>query len=150
MPFNKGFIVETGETSFHIFYEKEYKKEEYGWALNSKPDFSVEVNGELKIIMDAKNWLAQHNEAKYKMLGYLNNLDATTGILFFPLKKALNGYLETDKPLKQLKNHKNQSLLQFVIPFQLSNKLINKKNEALEKLSDIILKMAFDYDVKCI
>ena len=61
-----------------IFYEKEYSC----WAVRGQPDFSIERNGELKVIMDAKNWLRAKHEAIYKMLGYLNNLDGTIEIFF--------------------------------------------------------------------
>ena len=54
------------------------------WAANATLDFTIEKDGELKVIMDAKNWFEPKNEAIYKMLGYLNNLDVSTGVLFFP------------------------------------------------------------------
>ena len=142
MAFNKGFIIEISGKEFHIYYEKEYKKKEYGWALNSEPDFSIEVKGKLKIIMDAKNWLNEsYNDAKYKMLGYLNNLDGTLGVLFFPIKKPSSlDYLESEMPSFQLKNHINQCLVQCVIPFRMPDKMVSIKNETLEKLTNIILR----------
>ena len=33
--------------------------------------------------MDAKNWSDKKDEAIYKMLGYINNLDGNVGVLFF-------------------------------------------------------------------
>jgi hypothetical protein len=114
--------------------------------MNSTPDFSIDINGKLKIIMDAKNWLSEsYDDAKYKMLGYLNNLYGTIGILFFHTKKQSFTYNpEIDKPSYPLNYHLEQALFQCIIPFQLTEKMLQIKMDALEKIINIILKNLFE------
>jgi len=54
----------------------------------SKPDFVIEIDGEVPMIMDPKNYsTTQAGDAFHKMLGYMINLgkfNPSVGILFFP------------------------------------------------------------------
>jgi len=66
-----------------------YQDERTGWTSEiSRPDFTIQIDDEIPIIMDPKNYsTSQVGDAIHKMLGYLMNLakfNATTGILFFP------------------------------------------------------------------
>ena len=60
-----------------------------GWTNEeSKPDFTIELDGEIPVIMDPKNYsTTQTGDAIHKMLGYMINLgkfNPQLGILFFP------------------------------------------------------------------
>jgi hypothetical protein len=126
------FRISAHGTDFILFYEKAYS----GWAINANPDFSIEKNGELKIIMDAKNWLQPKTEAVYKMLGYLNNLDGTIGILFFPNEASLGG--ERIFEGHDLQHHKKQLLFNCVVKPSGSEEAIHRKQDALKQTVGII------------
>jgi hypothetical protein len=91
--------------------------------------------------MDAKNWIVEQiDEAEYKMLGYLNNLDGKLGILFFPKEKSrISNGLSITKPLVELKHHQDQCLIDCVLPISSDTNSINNKNLRLDKIIDIIL-----------
>lgn len=126
------FRISTHGTDFILFYERAYS----GWAINANPDFSIEKNGELRIIMDAKNWLQPKAEAIYKMLGYLNNLDGIIGILFFPNEASLGD--ERIYEGHDLKHHKNQLLFNCVVKPSGSKEAIHRKQNALKQTAEII------------
>jgi hypothetical protein len=88
--FNRKFTIKVKDLSFNLFYEKwYYLKNNSTWSLNSHPDFTVESKGEVKVIMDAKNWIIDRvDEAEYKMLGYLNNQDGNIVFFFFQKKNV--------------------------------------------------------------
>lgn len=133
ITFPQSFQITIHRIELTLFYEKQYK----GWALNAYPDFTIEKEGSLKVVMDAKNWLESKSDAMYKMLGYLNNLDATLGILFYP-----NSHSLPKEPIifaEDLKNHKNQCLINFVIePFSTQESVRNRQ-ETFDSLHDIII-----------
>ncbi|WP_148680798.1 hypothetical protein [Candidatus Nitrososphaera gargensis] len=133
---DKGFSIVFDGIEFRLFYEKEGGY--LGWASNAFPDFTIEVNGHLKVVMDAKNWLQQKDEAVYKMLGYLDNLDCELGVLFFSNGKKLarSGII---KPTTPLKNHLNQCLINVVTPFSNLPDNIEVKQRSLESLFDQII-----------
>jgi len=84
----KYFSIKYGRDEITIYYEKKFKRgEEHAWAVDSWPDFSVMHEGKIIAVFDAKNYgKSSENlgEAKHKILGYLMNLDAGFGGLFFP------------------------------------------------------------------
>jgi len=84
----KQFLVKYGTEVITIFYEKKYKQNKgHAWAVDSWPDFSVEQDGRIIAVFDAKNYgksSGNLGDAKHKILGYLMNLDADFGGLFFP------------------------------------------------------------------
>jgi len=130
--FPQRFLISAHGVDFTLFYEKEYS----GWAIKARPDFSIEKEGELKILMDAKNWLQPKVEAIYKMLGYLNNLDGTIGILFFPNERSLG-----DKRLfngSRLKHHQNQLLFNCVVRPSGSREAIRQKQNAFRQIVQIV------------
>jgi len=140
--FNRIFTIIVNNLSFNLFYEKwYYLKNKSTWSLDSHPDFTVEVNGEVKVIMDAKNWVVERvDEAEYKMLGYLNNQDGNIGILFFPEEKSkITNGLKIMQPELKLKNHFDQCLVDCVLPISPEQDAISKKNERLKKVVEIIL-----------
>jgi len=66
-----------------------FQDERTGWTNElSIPDFTVEIDEEIPIIMDPKNYSStQTGDAIHKMLGYMLNLgkfNTEIGILFFP------------------------------------------------------------------
>ena len=65
-----------------------YQYEKTGWAgVLSNPDIILEIEGQVPIIMDPKNYSGDQSVAINKMLAYLLNLanfGARVGILFFP------------------------------------------------------------------
>ena len=71
-----------------------YQDNRIGWTgVKSTPDFTIEMDGEIPIIMDPKNYsTTQTGDTFYKMLGYMLNLGklnpnkskTSLGILFFP------------------------------------------------------------------
>jgi hypothetical protein len=130
--FPRRFTVSARGVVFTIFYEKEYK----GWAINARPDFSLEKDGKLRIVMDAKNWLQPKFEAIYKMLGYLNNLDGTIGILFFPNESSI----EEQRICKglNLQHHQNQLLYNCVVRPSSSQESIRQKQDAFRQVAEII------------
>jgi len=140
--FNRKFTIKVKDLSFNLYYEKWYRLEnKTTWSLDSNPDFTIEVNGEVKVIMDAKNYMVDTiDDAEYKMLGYLNNLDGKIAILYFPQEKSRipNG-LKIMKPELKLKNHINQCLVDCVLPISPDQNSINNKNERLEKVAKIIM-----------
>ena len=125
--FPNHFQISIGPTTIDFFYEKYYT----GWAANANPDFSIEKDGELKIIMDAKNWSKLKYEAIYKMLGYLNNLDGTIGMLFFPNSLYLD---RTICHGTNLKHHKDQLLFNCVLKPSKSSKTVNEKRNAFKQI----------------
>jgi hypothetical protein len=131
--FPQQFAISVQGIELTLFYEKEYT----GWAINARPDYSVEKDGELKVIMDAKNWQELKYEAVYKMLGYLNNLDGTIGILFFPNESSLSDQRILRGP--SLKYHQNQLLFNCVVRPNSSQEAIREKHEALKQITEIIL-----------
>jgi len=119
-----------------IAFELRYQPGYHGWALKGEPDYSIEVNGKCKVILDAKNWAERKDDAIYKMLGYLNNLDGSLGVLLFPNDVSLsNGYI-----LKavDLENNSNQIIFNCVLPLSGDNK-IERKNNVLKELMELIL-----------
>ena len=77
----RGFKFEYNKKNFFLNYQKTM----YGWANKGTPDIVISTNNDKnEIIIDAKNW---HNkdfsDAKYKMLGYLENFASNIGILYF-------------------------------------------------------------------
>lgn len=140
--FNRSFSIQYDDLTFDLFYEKWYYKDENStWSINANPDFSIEVKGELKVIMDAKNWIVERiDEAEYKMLGYLNNLDGKLGILFFPKEKSrISEGLSITKPLVELKHHYDQCLVDCVLPISSDSNSIDNKYIRLEKIINLIL-----------
>ena len=87
VEFPREFNVSKSGESFSLHYEKRY----LGWSsVAALPDFTIEKDGKLAAVLDAKNWfLEDKKEAIYKMLGYMNNLNCPVGMLFFPNKKQL-------------------------------------------------------------
>ena len=66
-----------------------YQADRTGWTHEkSTPDFTIEMDGEIPVIMDPKNYsTTQTGDAIHKMLGYMINLgkfNPQLGILFFP------------------------------------------------------------------
>jgi hypothetical protein len=71
-----------------------FQDDRTGWTgEKSTPDFTIEMDGEIPIIMDPKNYsTTQTGDAFHKMLGYMvnlgkfnpNKLQPSLGILFFP------------------------------------------------------------------
>jgi hypothetical protein len=140
--FNRKFTIKVKDLSFNLYYEKCYYLENKStWSLDANPDFTIEFNGEVKIIMDAKNWVIERvDEAEYKMLGYLNNQDGNIGILFFPEEKyRITNGLKIIRPEGKLKNHIDQCLVDCVLPISPDSISIKNKNERLEKVAEIIL-----------
>jgi len=140
--FKRRFTIKIKNISFNLFYEKwYYLKNNSTWSLDSHPDFTVEMNGEVKVIMDAKNWMIERvDEAEYKMLGYLNNQDGNIGILFFPEEKyKITNGLKIITPEIKLKNHVDQCLVDCVLPISPDQNSIWNKNDRLEKISEIIM-----------
>ena len=130
--FPRSFVISVQDIDMTLFYEKEYA----GWAVGAQPDFSIEINGQLKVIMDAKNWLQPKHEAIYKMLGYLNNLDGTIGILFFPNESSLS-HQRVFKGIN-LQHHQYQLLFNCVVKPKKSDEAINEKHNALRKIANMI------------
>ena len=124
------FKITLNDCKFDLFYQKKYS----GWARESEPDYTIEVDGILKVIMDAKNWSDKKDEAIYKMLGYINNLDGNVGVLFFPNVRDINKF--EHKGL-DLKNHTNQSIINCIFPLSGKDKIEQKKIQ-LEKLFKVI------------
>src|SRR5487761_433347 len=123
-----------------IYHQKTYNYPNESWALASEPDFTVEVDGELKVVMDAKNWREKNQgEAMYKMLGYLNNLDANRGVLFF--SSGRNSSQEAYQIFKatNLKFHKDQILYNCLLEPSEDATNLSQKNENLTKAAQIIL-----------
>ena len=140
--FNRRFSIKVKDLSFDLFYEKwYYVKNNSTWSLDSHPDFTVESDGEVKVIMDAKNWADERvDEAEYKMLGYLNNQDGNIGILFFPEEKnKITNGLKIMQPELKLKNHVDQCLVDCVLPISPDQNSITNKNKRLEKVTQIIV-----------
>jgi hypothetical protein len=133
ITFPKIFEVSVSGVHFRLYYEKTYG----GWAAKALPDFSIEKDGELKVVMDAKNWLQSKVDAIYKMLGYLNNLDATIGILFFPNATALGEHRIHRG--SDLKNHKNQVLFNCVAPPSGSKEHVLEKQNTLREAARLVL-----------
>lgn len=131
--FPERFEVSIHGAKFILFYEKPY----HGWAAKALPDFSIEKDGELRVVMDAKNWFQPKVDAIYKMLGYLNNLDATVGILFFPNERSL-GEQRIYKGLN-LRNHKNQLLFNCVTRPSGSKDNVLQKQDALKEATELVL-----------
>lgn len=131
--FPQRFEVSISCVKFTLFYEKEY----YGWAAGARPDFSIEKDEELKVIMDAKNWLQPKVDAIYKMLGYLNNLDATVGILFFPNESSLSE--QRIYKGSGLRNHKNQLLFNCVARPSGSKEHALQKQNAFKEAAQLVL-----------
>lgn len=131
--FPRRFTISVDGVVLTLFYEKEYT----GWAINARPDFSIERDSKLKVIMDAKNWLQPKLEAIYKMLGYLNNLDGTIGILFFPNDTSLSDRRICRGP--NLKHHKNQLLFNCVVRPSGSPETIHQKQDAFKQVAQIII-----------
>ena len=81
-------IIKIEGKAARLFHQKGYRRYETTWAIDAKPDFSLEHDDKLLLVMDAKNWAEKdQSEAVYKMLGYMNNLDANKGVLFFSRRK---------------------------------------------------------------
>jgi hypothetical protein len=134
---SSSFVVILEGIKFTWYYEKEGGYT--GWASYGEPDFTIEVDGKLEVILDAKNWAHQKDEAIYKMLGYLGNYDCTLGILFFPNPISLDrtGVI---KPVVPLKNHLNQCLVNCVTPFSRMENKDHFKETALAEVADIIIR----------
>jgi hypothetical protein len=130
--FPRRFTISIHGVVLTLFYEKKYT----GWAINARPDFSIERDSKLNVIMDAKNWLQPKLEAIYKMLGYLNNLDGTIGILFFPNDTSLSDHRICRGP--NLKHHKNQLLFNCVVRPSGSEEAIHQKQDALKQTVEMI------------
>ena len=127
------FQVKMKEFEFELYYQRKLE----GWARRGEPDYTIEVDGKVKVIMDAKNWQEQKDNAIYKMLGYLNNFDNCLGVLFFPNVVSLN-----DKNIlfgQNLKNHINQCLINSVFPLSGQNR-VELKKIALNRLLDHVIK----------
>lgn len=125
------YKIKLNNYEFDLIYQKKYS----GWIRESEPDYTIEIKGKLKVILDAKNWSDRKDEAIYKMLGYLNNLDGELGVLFFP------NVIDIDKfeyKGLNLKNHINQSIINCVLPLSGEDKIEQKKLQ-LEKLFEVIL-----------
>lgn len=129
--FPREFSIVTDNSKCTLFYEKKYE----GWSsVGALPDFTIEVAGEVRVVMDAKNWLLEDKKkAIYKMLGYMNNLDTRLGVLFFPNELKLK-----EKRVhhgKGLKHHKDQCLFNCVLyPSGLTKDHENKIKQFRELL----------------
>jgi len=134
--FPREFIISTGQYEYTLFYEKRYE----GWSsFGALPDFTIEVAGEIKAVMDAKNWLLEDKiGAIYKMLGYMNNLDAPLGILFFPSESKLKE--EKVHYGEGLEHHKDQCLFNCVLYPSSSSKDYDDKITRFNELLSLILK----------
>jgi hypothetical protein len=132
--FPRRFTISIHGVVLTLFYEKEYS----GWAINARPDFSLEKDGKLKVVMDAKNWLQPKFEAVYKMLGYLNNLDGTIGILFFPNESSLSDQRICEG--LNLNHHRNQLLFNCVVRPSGSQEAIRQKHNVLKQTAQIIFR----------
>lgn len=135
VSFPKEFNIEKGPEKFKIFYEKRYS----GWSsVAGLPDFTVESNGQIVAVLDAKNWLLHNRkEAIYKMLGYMNNFDASTGVLFFPTTAQL-GNKRTHYCGPNVKYHKDQCLYNCVLYPSPSIEGYNSNLENLRELHSLI------------
>ena len=133
MKFPTEFKIEDGRNTYTIFYQKRYP----GWSsVHAVPDFTIESDGAIKVILDAKNWLLDDKkEAIYKMLGYLNNLDASFGVLFFPTKKQLGTEILHCGDLS-MKFHKSQWLFNCVL---LPNGSADGQRQRIEKLRELFI-----------
>lgn len=134
--FPSEFRVSKGEIEYTLFYEKRYA----GWStVYAVPDFTIEVAGQVRAVMDAKNWLAEdRKDAIYKMLGYMNNLDTPLGVLFFPNGSSL-GKERVHYGLG-LKHHKNQCLFNCVLYPSSSSEEYKNKIKEFSKLLELIFK----------
>jgi len=136
------FHVSLDGFDFTLHYEKYYD----GWALHATPDFTIEMNENPVVIMDAKNWQESKDEAIYKMLGYLDNLDAGLGILFFP-----NGTALPEERIKRpagLRNHLRQCFVSSVVPPKESKEAVEAKFFAFEQVTALVreyLALSTDY-----
>lgn len=125
------FKIQYQNYEFDLCYQKKY----CGWIRESEPDYTIEANEKIIAIMDAKNWSNRKDEAIYKMLGYLNNLDGDLGVLFFP------NSIDVDKfeyKGLNLKNHLDQRIINCVMSLSSKDKT-NSKTIELKKLIDVIL-----------
>ena len=86
--------------------------------------------------MDAKNWQESKDDAVYKMLGYLNNLDAGLGILFFPNATAVPER-RTIRPAG-LEKHLEQSFLSAVDPPKETDEAVRAKLSAFEEVTNLV------------
>lgn len=120
------FKIKCRDIEFYLFYQKGYD----GWTREVRPDFTIEVKDELRVILDAKNWIYDKNDAINKMLAYLNNLDGDLGVLFFPNSRDVDLQEYNGATLK---NHKNQRIINCVLPLSGKDKIEQKKIQ-LEKL----------------
>jgi len=78
-----GFNLKYGEHDFELLYQKKLSGD---YELGADPDFIIKIKDKFPIVMDPKNWTGDFGEARYKMLGYIQNLASygtKTGILFF-------------------------------------------------------------------
>ena len=136
LKFPREFEIEKSSKKFTFYYEKWYK----GWSsVGAHPDFTVEIEGKLIAVLDAKNWLIDDKKkAIYKMLGYINNLDVSTGILFFPTKSQL-GDTRIHYGTAEMKYHKSQCLYNCVLfPSSTSEGYLNNMNN-LDNFLNIII-----------
>lgn len=134
--FPREFNISTGRSKYTLFYEKSYE----GWSsVGALPDFTIEVAGKIKAVMDAKNWLLEDRKgAIYKMLGYMNNLDTSLGILFFPSESQLK-----EKRIHHgegLTYHRNQCLFNCVLYPSGSPEEHSNKTKRFTDLLNLILK----------
>jgi len=127
------FTIKMDGLNFNVYYEKNYQ----GWAIRAKPDFTIEIDENRPIIMDAKNWQEDKVDAIYKMLGILNNLDAELGILFFPNGTAL----PNDRIIRPsgLRTHTNQCFMNCVVSPSDSEEGIRSKLAALAQGVSLII-----------
>jgi hypothetical protein len=142
--FEFGYNISNEEVNFNLFYEMNYEKNINGWLLNSKPDFSIETHDRLIMVMDAKNWSNRSkDEARYKMLGYLNNLDLTTCIVFFPSDKGFRPLISFT-PKISVENHLDQSITECCFPISMNN-IRDEKINILGSLHQIIVETVKKY-----
>ncbi len=127
------FHVKVKGFEFDLYYQRTLE----GWARKGEPDYTIEVEGKVKVIMDAKNWQDQKESPIYKMLGYLNNFDNCLGVLFFPNFRSL----DNDRSIllgQNLRNHLNQCLINSVIPLSAQNRVELKKSAFNTLINQII------------
>ena len=77
------FYFYINNTKITIYYEKVYQK----WAdYKQKPDFTVEIDNDVTLVMDAKNYTGGESRAGVNsiIVGYIGYFNAEEGMLFFP------------------------------------------------------------------
>ena len=138
---NKKFTISFSGQKLVVYYEKYYSQNEnQAWATDSNPDFTIEHNGKIIAVFDAKNYgksSGNKGAAMHKMLGYMMNLTTDYGALFFPNFED-DEFTHTRKLPNNVELH--LKLVHYKMTPQDSEEFIKEKKQVFDRIFEEITK----------